>query len=155
MGQNEVVGRLVGRPLPESGELEVKAIADAALGRFNFKGKLLTLGTFFFPCALLLYASVSSLPLSLLFLTMMGGSLILIMNLTNALIQTTVPDHLRGRVMSIYAFNFFGSMPIGGLLAGIVANAVGAPLTLAACALILLAISALIWFLAPQIRAAE
>ncbi len=35
----------------------------------------------------------------------------MIMNNSNALIQSHVPDNLRGRVMSVYALVFFGSMP--------------------------------------------
>lgn len=133
----------------------IGALCIAALGRFKFKGKLLTIGTFVFPCALFVYASVSQVPFSLLILMVMGGSLILVMNLTNALIQTTVPDQLRGRVMSIYSFNFFGAMPVGGLLAGLVATSIGAPLTLVVCALVLFGMSTLVVLLAPQIRRAE
>lgn len=133
----------------------VGALGIAALGRFTFKGKLLTIGTFIFPCALLLFSFVSQLPLALLMLLVMGGALILIMNLTNSLIQTTVPDQLRGRVMSIYSFNFFGTMPIGGLLAGFTAAHIGEPLTLTASALILLSMSMLVYLIVPQLRAAE
>ncbi len=44
---------------------------------------------------------------------------------TNTLIQMTVPDRLRGRVMSIYTTVFAGSSPIGGLFAGAIAAAAG------------------------------
>jgi MFS family permease len=133
----------------------ISSLGIAALGRFKFKGKLLTFGTFIFPCALLLYASAWQLPRSLLMLMVMGGALILVMNLTNSLIQNTVPDRLRGRVMSIYSFNFFGTMPIGGLLAGVAAAHVGEPLTLSASALILLGMSTLVYLIVPQLRTAE
>ncbi len=43
----------------------------------------------------------------------------------NTLIQATVPDELRGRVMSVYTTVFAGSTPIGGLIAGAIASALG------------------------------
>ena len=48
---------------------------------------------------------------------------------TNTLIQSMVPDQLRGRVMSVYSMMFMGMAPIGALLAGILANRLGAPNT--------------------------
>lgn len=44
----------------------------------------------------------------------------------NTLIQSTVPDELRGRVMSVYTTVFAGSTPIGGIVAGALASALGA-----------------------------
>jgi MFS family permease len=50
---------------------------------------------------------------------------------TNTLLQMTVDDDKRGRVMSLFAMAFMGIMPFGNLLAGAVAARIGAPLTLA------------------------
>jgi MFS family permease len=47
------------------------------------------------------------------------------------LIQTMVPDQLRGRVMSLYSMMFMGMAPIGALLGGWLAHHTGAPLTVA------------------------
>ena len=44
----------------------------------------------------------------------------------NTLIQTTVPDELRGRVISVYTTVFAGSTPIGALFAGALASRWGA-----------------------------
>jgi MFS family permease len=41
---------------------------------------------------------------------------------SNSAVQLIVPDHLRGRVMSLYAYVFFGTAPLGGLLAGWLAD---------------------------------
>jgi MFS family permease len=49
----------------------------------------------------------------------------------NTLIQAMVPDQLRGRVMSLYSMMFLGMAPLGSLLAGYVANYIGAPRTVA------------------------
>jgi len=50
---------------------------------------------------------------------------------SNTLVQAMVPDELRGRVMAVYSMMFMGMAPIGALLAGSVANYLGAPNTVA------------------------
>src|ERR1700739_4544553 len=50
---------------------------------------------------------------------------------SNTLIQTMVPDVLRGRVMSLYSMMFMGMAPFGALLGGALANRLGPPLTIA------------------------
>lgn len=51
---------------------------------------------------------------------------------SNTLIQSLIPDRMRGRVMSVYAMMFMGMAPIGALLAGTLATQIGAPATVAA-----------------------
>jgi MFS family permease len=50
---------------------------------------------------------------------------------SNTLIQTMVPDDLRGRVMSLYSMMFMGMAPFGALLGGALAHRMGAPVTVA------------------------
>ncbi|MPY90895.1 MAG: MFS transporter [Luteitalea sp.] len=50
---------------------------------------------------------------------------------SNTLIQSMVPDALRGRVMAVYSMMFIGMAPFGALLAGMLADAIGPPLTVA------------------------
>ena len=50
---------------------------------------------------------------------------------TNTLIQSMVPDRLRGRTMAVYSMMFLGMAPIGALLSGMVADRIGAPWTVA------------------------
>jgi MFS family permease len=52
----------------------------------------------------------------------------------NTLLQLTVPDALRGRVMGLYMLLFAGSTPIGGLLIGSLSNVIGVSETLLICA---------------------
>lgn len=56
-----------------------------------------------------------------------GFASMLMVNTINVTIQNSIPDALRGRVMSLYVTVFAGSAPIGGLLAGSMAEAWGAP----------------------------
>jgi MFS family permease len=133
----------------------VSALAIATLGRFDFKGRLLTLGTFAFPVCLFAFALVRWLPLSLLLLAAVGASTILINNLANALVQALVPDSMRGRVMGVYTLTFFGSMPLGALWVGMVAQRVGEPNAIMFASLVPVAVAGLLWVLAPSVRALE
>ena len=59
------------------------------------------------------------------------GFAILTQNLiSNSLLQHRVPDHLRGRVMSFYSMMLIGTVPIGAIICGGVAEKIGLPLTL-------------------------
>ena len=133
----------------------LSALMLASLGRFRFKGKLLTLGTFAFPLLLLLFTFMRSLPLALLALVGTGMAVILIMNIANALVQGLVPDALRGRVMSVYSMTFFGCMPIGALWIGAVAEYASAPAAMIIGGTISLAFAALLFVFAPWVRVLE
>ena len=76
------------------------------------------------------FALSRSYPISLLLMFGMGFGVIAIAATANTTIQLTAPDHLRGRVMSVYVTVFAGSAPIGGLIAGSIASASGAPAAL-------------------------
>jgi MFS family permease len=60
-------------------------------------------------------------------IVVVGLSSMLMINTINVTVQRSVPDALRGRVMALYVTVFAGSTPIGGLFAGIVAQAWGPP----------------------------
>jgi MFS family permease len=50
---------------------------------------------------------------------------------SNTLIQSMIPNRLRGRVMSVYSMMFMGMAPVGALVAGALAAPLGAPATVA------------------------
>jgi fucose permease len=79
----------------------------------------------------------------------------MIMNNSNAMVQAQVPDHLRGRVMSIYTLIFFGAMPLGSLFAGSFAQKFSEPLTVMASAALLMAMAIGAWIFLPAIRRQE
>jgi MFS family permease len=66
---------------------------------------------------------------SLTALALAGFTMMMQFTSTNTLIQAMVPDQLRGRVMSLYSMMFLGMSPLGSLLAGAIADRVGAPIT--------------------------
>jgi MFS family permease len=131
------------------------ALMIASLSGFKHKGKLLTMGTFVFPLALIVFALIHSLPLSLLTLLIVGWGFMVLFNMANILVQTHVADEFRGRVMGVYSLNFNGFSSIGALLAGAAAEEGGAPATVIAGAALVLAFAVLIWWTVPRLRELE
>ena len=84
-----------------------------------------------FGISLLLFSSSRYFWLSAALLLPAGYSMMLQMACSNTLIQTMVPDQLRGRVMALYSMMFMGMAPFGALFGGALADRVGAPLTVA------------------------
>jgi len=72
-----------------------------------------------------------SMPIALVGMCVIGLASVVLTTYANTLIQTAVPDHLRGRVMALYVTVHGGSMPIGGVIFGAVAGALGADAALA------------------------
>jgi MFS family permease len=130
----------------------IGALVIASLGRFEFRGRLLTLGSLFFPVLVLVFSFVRHLPLSLAVLIGTGIANIFIFNLANSLVQTLVHDDLRGRVMGIYSLTFFGFLPVGALWVGIIAQHLGEPAAVLINAGIMFLLGAAIAVMVPELR---
>lgn len=124
----------------------------AALGSTQGKGKLVSLGSFVFPGMMLIFMGIRWLPLALTVMMGVGWGQMVLMNGSNALVQTLVPDDLRGRVMSVYTLSFFGFMPIGSLAAGAMAAGYGEPATGVLGSVVMLAFALLIYLFVPRLR---
>jgi MFS family permease len=81
--------------------------------------------------SLVLFSASHWFWISFAILIFTGFTMMMQFTATNTLIQSMVPDQLRGRVMSLYAMMFLGMSPIGSLLAGWLADSIGAPVTVA------------------------
>jgi len=118
------------------------------------------LGSFVAFCAggmgltLIAFAYSRSLWLSALFLVPVGFFMMSEMASSNTLIQSLIPDAMRGRVMSLYAMMFMGMAPIGALLAGALAASIGAPRTVAGGGILCLAGALLFARYLPTLRTA-
>ncbi len=121
-------------PLLASDTLHVGATAfgllSAAFGAGAFAGALVAAslrrtswrvfaaGTVGFSALMLALALVHDVWLAGALLTAIGASFTLFAATANALVQLASPDHLRGRLVSLYLFAFVGLAPVGALLAG-------------------------------------
>jgi MFS family permease len=94
----------------------VGALLSAALGRASWKA--LVFGTAGFSVSLLALAPLATVWIcaALLFLT--GVCFTLWTSNASSILQLRAPDHLRGRVVSLYLWAFAGLAPVGGLFAG-------------------------------------
>jgi MFS family permease len=93
-------------------------------------GKYIPLAAALFGTGLFLFAMSQVLWLSMLLLVVTGYGFITQLAVSNTLLQTIVDEDKRGRVMSFYVMAFMGTAPFGSLLAGSVAEHLGAPTTL-------------------------
>ena len=100
------------------------------------------------------FALSSTLWAALPALYLVGLGLLLTAASTNTVLQTIVPDELRGRVAAFYVASFLGMSPIGALAAGAIAERIGPPATLAACGIAALLAAAIYYGRLPAIRRA-
>ena len=129
------------------------ALILASLGNSQRKGRILTAGNLIFPAMVVAVALSRSFHLTLACLAVAGFGFMTQNATTNTLVQTTVPDQLRGRVMSVYMMVFLGFYPIGALIAGTVAEGFGLPAGAAFGGLIGLAYGLYVFWRYPAIRA--
>jgi len=127
-------------------------IALAAIGNRVRRGPLLLGASVSFSVLVAAFALSSSFTLSMVLLAAAGFAMILNNATVNALLQSLVPDELRGRVMSVYVFMFLGMAPLGSLQAGALARWIGAPLALAIGATSLLLVTLAVWWRVPELR---
>jgi MFS family permease len=133
----------------------VGSLVVASLGHFRRKSRLLVAGAILFPGALLFFAFSSSLPLSLALLVVVGFAVVTQNAMANTIVQTLVPDELRGRVMAVYTLMFFGTAPFGALQAGALAQALGTGTAVFIDAAISLVAGVLILLLTPSLHKLE
>jgi MFS family permease len=105
-----------------------------------------------FGAALLAFAFCRSYWLSIVILVPVGFAMMIEMGSSNTLIQSMVPDRLRGRVMSVYSMMFMGMAPLGSLAAGAAADRIGARWTVAAAGVICMCAAGGFWTFLPRIR---
>src|SRR5882762_493320 len=121
--------------------------------RTEFKGLARWIAGTSMSCAigLVLFSASRTFWMSMVVLFVVGFSATVQMAATNTIIQSRVPDELRGRIMAVYATMFMGVQPIGSLLAGGVAKRIGAPYTLGVFGLLVL-VGSLVFFFRVVMR---
>jgi MFS family permease len=92
-------------------------------------GRWVAISSAGFGVSIILFSLSRSFWLSAALLVPVGFSIMVQMASSNTLVQSMVPDNLRGRVMAVYSMMFMGMAPIGALLAGMLAGRLGAPTT--------------------------
>ncbi len=118
------------------------ALLIAYIGELQSKGKFIFTASLTFCVALLAFSFSRNYDLSAATLAFAGWGMVSFLAVANSSIQLTVPDDLRGRVMSVYALVFLGIAPIGNAVMGSIAHSVGTAMAIsigaAACTLAVL-----------------
>jgi len=102
----------------------------AAFSGSTKKGALVFWSGVVFAAASLAFASSRSYPLSLAILPLVGFSMVSQVATINTILQSIVPDEMRGRVMGVHTMMFMGMTPFGSFIAGSMASRWGAPFAL-------------------------
>jgi predicted MFS family arabinose efflux permease len=130
------------------------ALILASIGDTPRNGYLYFSGVLFWVSALTVFALSGWLWLSMLALVLFGVGQIFAGTTTTTLLQTRVPEQMRGRVMSLNTLLIMGVRPLGDFPAGALISAVGAPETVLLSACLVGGYSALLFLTRPAIRIA-
>ncbi len=107
------------------------ALASATRRGAGHTGTIMAAGQGLLGIGLIALACTRSLAVAAAWMVMIGLGIAIQLSTTNGFLQTTAPPHMRGRVVSLYIWLFSGLSPIGGFVAGWVAERAGAPWTAA------------------------
>jgi MFS family permease len=127
------------------------ALTVAAYGDRIHRRLLVFGGLGLFSLMLLLLAVTRNYYLALGFMALAGWGMLLYFSTTNTLIQLSVEDGMRGRVMGIWALVFGGMLPVGGLEAGTLSHWLGVPWTVASGAVVCGAAALVTWLYVRRI----
>jgi MFS family permease len=105
-----------------------------------------------FGASLVIFAFSRNFIFSMIILVPVGFTLMTQMACANTLIQSMVPDRLRGRMMALYSMMFMGMAPLGGLFGGIVADWIGAPWAVAIGGMACVCAAGIFYLRLPTIR---
>jgi MFS family permease len=123
----------------------------ANMDRSPHKGRMMIAAAMFSGAFLIGFALSPVFGLALLMVAAVGLFQMVFMNVNNTVMASIIPDHVRGRVMSVMMMSF-GLMPLGAVPAGIAAESVGVPAVVAAGGALLIASVAATYALFPQFR---
>jgi MFS family permease len=93
-------------------------------------GNVITIGGLLMGLGIIGFSRAPSVPVGMLCLAFAGGGGVLLMASSNTIVQSLIEDNQRGRVMSIFTMAFTGTMPLGNLVIGSLADRFGVRTTL-------------------------
>jgi MFS family permease len=125
----------------------------AALGLRIGRGKLFTYSALSFASLLVMFSLVNDKEVAAGFLILIGFTMLINGALANGILQSAVPDELRGRVMAAYVFVYVGFMPIGSLIGGFLAHITGVQWAIGSGALIMVVYASIAFWKVPELRA--
>src|SRR5678815_4803331 len=128
------------------------ALVLAAVSTRVRRGRLFTVSAISFAVLLLLFSFVNDRRVASGLLLFLGLTMLINGALANGILQSVVPDELRGRVMAAYVFVYVGFTPIGSLMVGALARATSVQWAIGAGAVIMLAYASIALWKVPELR---
>ena len=129
------------------------ALSLAALGSRIRRGKLFNSTAYAFAGLTMLFSLMRSVHLAAVVLLFLGLAMLINGALANGILQSVVPDELRGRVMATYVFVYVGFAPIGSFIAGALARFIGVEWAIFSGGLAMLLYAMWAFWKYPEIRA--
>jgi MFS family permease len=129
------------------------ALSLAGLGGRIRRGRLFNATAYAFAGLTILFSLMRTVHLAAVVLLFLGLTMLINGALANGILQSVVPDELRGRVMATYVFVYVGFTPIGSFIAGVMARFVGVEWAIFAGGVIMLVYSLWAFSRYPEIRA--
>jgi MFS family permease len=129
------------------------ALSLAGLGGRLRRGRLFNATAYAFAGLTILFSLMHTVHLAAVVLLFLGLTMLINGALANGILQSMVPDELRGRVMATYVFVYVGFTPIGSFIAGAMARFVGVQWAIFTGGVIMLAYSLWAFSRYPEIRA--
>lgn len=103
----------------------IAALGIAFAGNIGNKTRFMSMAALCFSTALALFALTEIFWIALCIIAIGSWGMVSYLATANSYIQVSVPDELRGRVMSVYSFVFLGIIPVGNTIMGITADFIG------------------------------
>ena len=113
----------------------IGALVVASMGQYKYKGRLMLIALVVFGAALSAFALAPSFLVAEIALLVVGGASVTYTALVSSLLQLSIPNEMRGRVMAFYQMSF-GISGLSALPASAVAASIGAPSTIAICGIL-------------------
>lgn len=129
------------------------ALSLAGLGGRIKRGRLFNSSAYVFAGLTMLFALMRTVHLAALVLLFLGLTMLINGALANGILQSVVPDELRGRVMATYVFVYVGFTPIGSFIAGAMARFIGVEWAIFFGGFVMLAYVMWAFWKYPEIRA--
>lgn len=129
------------------------ALSLAGLGGRIRRGRLFNATAYAFAGLTILFSLMRTIHLAAFVLVFLGLTMLINGALANGILQSVVPDELRGRVMATYVFVYVGFTPIGSFIAGATARFVGVQWAIFTGGVVMLAYSMWAFWKYPEIVA--
>jgi MFS family permease len=129
------------------------ALSLAGVGARIRRGRLFNATAYAFAGLTILFSLMRTVHLAAIVLLFLGLTMLINGALANGILQSVVPDELRGRVMATYVFVYVGFTPIGSFIAGAMARVVGVQWAIFTGGVVMLAYSMWAFWKYPEIRA--